>query len=279
MPWPTARRPRPSSACSSPANSCSLANFFVGDPDLPPGGRPRPSRRACRAAASGARMPACATASACSRIQSRRRHCHGEDSLEAAWVARASSPTSALTRRQGLEADLQYIDERWRVSLHYALVECDLPVGVRGVVEGLNPAADANGNITVQPGNHLPGIPCIQFKASAYYNVTDKWTVGVAPRAAGRERPVPLRRRRQIWSPRCQATSPWAPARDTSCCPTWNSSAWAKRTHITNANYYTFGTFSPTSSVFIAQAPGASLTQSYSPAAPFAIFGGLRAKF
>jgi outer membrane receptor protein involved in Fe transport len=53
--------------------------------------------------------------------------------------------------------------------------------------------------------------------------------------------------------------------------------AWAQ--NITNANYYTFGTFSPTSSVFIAQAPGASLTQSYSPAAPVAIFGGLRAKF
>ena len=46
-----------------------------------------------------------------------------------------------------------------------------------------------------------------------------------------------------------------------------------------NATYYTFGTFSPTSSGFIAQAPGASLTQSYSPAAPFGIFGGVRAKF
>ena len=34
--------------------------------------------------------------------------------------------------------------------------------------------------------------------------------------------------------------------------------AWAQ--NLTNAYYSTFGTFSPTSSIFIAQAPGASLT-------------------
>jgi iron complex outermembrane recepter protein len=53
--------------------------------------------------------------------------------------------------------------------------------------------------------------------------------------------------------------------------------AWAQ--NITNASYYTFGTLSLTSSVFIAQAPGATLTQSYSPAASFGILGGLRTRF
>ena len=49
-----------------------------------------------------------------------------------------------------------------------------------GFVEaaGSNPAGDANGNITVQPGNRLPGIPANQAKLGAYYKVTDKWTVG-----------------------------------------------------------------------------------------------------
>ena len=46
-----------------------------------------------------------------------------------------------------------------------------------------------------------------------------------------------------------------------------------------NATYYTFGTFSPTSSVPIVQTPGASNPRSYSPAAPIAGFVGLRLSF
>jgi hypothetical protein len=38
-------------------------------------------------------------------------------------------------------------------------------------------------------------------------------------------------------------------------------------------------TFSPTSSVAIAQAPGATATPSYSPAAPATVFGGVRITF
>jgi outer membrane receptor protein involved in Fe transport len=53
--------------------------------------------------------------------------------------------------------------------------------------------------------------------------------------------------------------------------------AWAR--NVTNASYYTYGTFSPTTSVPIAQAPGASDTRSYSPASPLAVYGGLRVRF
>ena len=46
-----------------------------------------------------------------------------------------------------------------------------------------------------------------------------------------------------------------------------------------NTTFYTFGTFSPTSSVFTAQAPGASNPRSYSPAAPIAGTVGIRLIF
>jgi outer membrane receptor protein involved in Fe transport len=46
-----------------------------------------------------------------------------------------------------------------------------------------------------------------------------------------------------------------------------------------NTAYYTFGTFSPTSSVFIAQAPGVANPRSYSPAAPIAGTVGIRVTF
>jgi len=41
-----------------------------------------------------------------------------------------------------------------------------------------NPAADANGNIQVQPGDRLPGIPLNQLKFGADYRITPEWTFG-----------------------------------------------------------------------------------------------------
>jgi iron complex outermembrane recepter protein len=46
-----------------------------------------------------------------------------------------------------------------------------------------------------------------------------------------------------------------------------------------NATYYTYGTFSPTTSVPIIQAPNATNTRSYNIAAPIAAFGGVRVTF
>ncbi|MBV8615914.1 MAG: TonB-dependent receptor [Acetobacteraceae bacterium] len=46
-----------------------------------------------------------------------------------------------------------------------------------------------------------------------------------------------------------------------------------------NATYYTLGTFSPTNSVPIIQAPGATNTRSYNIAAPLAAYGGVKVTF
>ncbi|MFL5279848.1 MAG: hypothetical protein ACJ8AW_02330, partial [Rhodopila sp.] len=54
-------------------------------------------------------------------------------------------------------------------------------------------------------------------------------------------------------------------------------SAWVQ--NVTNTRYYTFGTFSPTGSVFLVQVPGATIPRSYSLAAPIGGFGGVRVTF
>ena len=41
-----------------------------------------------------------------------------------------------------------------------------------------NSTADANGAITVQPGDRIPGIPADSIKLRAEYNVSDRWAVG-----------------------------------------------------------------------------------------------------
>ena len=49
--------------------------------------------------------------------------------------------------------------------------------------------------------------------------------------------------------------------------------------NVTDARYSVYGTFSPTSSVFLSQAPGAANPRSENLAAPIGGFGGIRATF
>jgi outer membrane receptor protein involved in Fe transport len=263
------RAPTPAElSCSSAANSCSLANFFVGDPDL--------RQVVAQTFEAGLRGNVGLGKEASLRYSLGLFLTNLDDDIvmvNSPIQGRAFFTNVGSTRRQGLEADLQYTDERWRVALHYALVDATFQSGFTASSE-LNPAADANGNITVQPGNHLPGIPRHQLKASAYYKVTDKWTVGATLLAGSGQ---------YLFGDEANLTPPLAgyvtlgASMSYRLLPNLELFAWAQ--NITDTRYYTFGTFSPTSSVFIAQAPGAGLTQSYSPAAPFGIFGGLRAKF
>ncbi len=49
--------------------------------------------------------------------------------------------------------------------------------------------------------------------------------------------------------------------------------------NVLDRRYYIYGTFSPTSSVFLAQAPNATNPRSYNLAAPIGGFGGVRLTF
>jgi hypothetical protein len=49
--------------------------------------------------------------------------------------------------------------------------------------------------------------------------------------------------------------------------------------NVLNATYYTYGTFSPTTSVPIVQVPNATNTRSYNVAAPIGAFGGVKLVF
>jgi len=139
---------------------------------------------------------------------------------------------------------------------------------------GSNPAGDANRNITVRPGNRLPGIPAQQGKVGGTYKVTDAWTLAAA---------AIVQSGSYLFGDPANLTPKLPPffvlTLSTSYQLTPHVALFAEVDNVTNARYYTFGTFSPTTSVFLAQAPNATNPRAYSPAAPVAGFGGIRITF
>ncbi len=84
------------------------------------------------------------------------------------------------TQRQGIEAKVDYRQERWNVYANYTFV--DATYQSAGVLNSPNnPNGIQSGDITVvnvSPGDHIGGIPAHRFKVGAEYAVTDKWKIG-----------------------------------------------------------------------------------------------------
>ena len=81
------------------------------------------------------------------------------------------------TRRQGAELGLKYEDERLSMFLDYSYVDATFESAFL-LNSPQNNFADANGNIQVEPGDALPGIPANRIKAGADYRVLPSWIVG-----------------------------------------------------------------------------------------------------
>jgi iron complex outermembrane receptor protein len=276
-PWLTAyagyaeanRAPTPAElSCAGPANSCSLANFFVGDPDL--------KQVVAHTVETGVRGTFTPFDGARLSYNVGLFHSVLDDD-----IAFVNSPTQGRaffanigqTRRQGIDTGLQLKTDRWLAYLAYSYIEATFQ---SGFVEsaGSNPAADANGNITVSRGNRLPGVPANQFKFGASYKMTEKWTVGASGVATSGA---------YLFGDEANLTAKLPAYFTLNLSTTYQLTdhiqLFAFAQNITDTQYYTFGTFSPTSSVFLAQAPGASNPRSYSLAAPVGGFGGVRVSF
>ena len=276
-PWLTAyagyavanRAPTPAElSCAGPQNSCSLANFFVGDPDLQ-----QVVSHTEEAGIRGVFEPFEGANLSYNVALFRSTLDNDIAFINSVTQGRAFFANIGQTRRQGIDAGLQLKTDRWLAYINYSYINATYRSGFVELA-GNNPAGDADGNLAVQPGNRLPGIPAHQVKLGVYYKATDKWTVGATAIAASSA---------YLFGDEANLTPPlpgyFTLNLSTSYQVTEHVQLFAWAENITNARYYTFGTFSPTSSVFIAQAPGATNPRSYSPAAPIGGFGGVRVTF
>lgn len=277
LPWLTAyasyseanRAPTPAElSCASPASPCSLANFFVGDPDL--------KQVVAHTVEAGIRGRAIPLGGG--KLDWLIGYYHTSLSDDILFVnspiqGRAFFTNVGSTLRQGMDAGLRYTTDRLTAWANFAYVDATFQSPFIEASPN-NPAADANGNITVVPGNRLPGIPPYQVKVGFNYRVTDAWSVGAVGAFFSGQ---------YLFGDEANLTQK-LPAYfvlnlTTRYQVTKNVQLFANLDNVTNTKYYTYGTFSPTSSVPIVQAPGASNPRSYSPAAPIAAYGGVRVTF
>ena len=81
------------------------------------------------------------------------------------------------TRRQGAEAGLSFFTDRWSAFLNYSVVQATFESAFRAPSPS-NPFQDENGDIQVEPGDHLPNIPEHRLKLGLDYTVFPAWSVG-----------------------------------------------------------------------------------------------------
>src|SRR6516165_3397171 len=263
------RAPTPAElTCSSATSPCSLANFFAGDPNLQ-----QVVSHTIEAGLRSQFRPLEDTTVTASIAYYRSTLNNDILFVNSPIQGRAFFQNVGTTMRQGVDLSLQAKTDRLLAWFGYSYIDATFQTGFTASSNN-NPAADADGNIQAQPGNHLPGIPSNLWKLGVDYKATDAWTVGGTGVAASGQ---------FLFGDEANLTQK-TPAYfvlnlHTSYQLTPHLELFGLIENAFNTTYYTFGTFSPTSSVPIVQAPGATNTRSYSPAAPIAGTVGIRLTF
>ena len=88
------------------------------------------------------------------------------------------------TQRQGLEANLHYDGSGLHVALGYAYTDATFQSGLL-LNSASNPAADANGQIGITPGDRIPGIARHRGTLVVDYDLTRQWRLGASASVQG----------------------------------------------------------------------------------------------
>ncbi len=263
------RAPTPAElSCAGPADSCSLANFFVGDPAL--------KQVVAHTVEAGLRGHVRPFGSARLEYELGVFRTDSDDDIvfvNSVRLGRAFFENVGQTRRQGVKSRLALKAGIWTASANYTYTDATFQTGFAESA-GSNPAADALGNITIIPGDRLPGVPANKLTLALDVQATPAWSLGGG---------AVLQSGQYLFGDEANLT-PRLPGYvtlnlHTAYQVTPSLQLFGNIQNAANARYYSFGTFSPTSQVFLSQAPGATNPRSYSIAAPIGGFAGVRARF
>jgi iron complex outermembrane receptor protein len=184
------------------------------------------------------------------------------------------------TRRQGIEAGLNYSSHAWSAYLNYSYVDATFESALT-LPSPSNPFQDSFGNIQVVPGEHLPGIPQHRVKAGADYKPLSNWTVGASIRFVSDQYYFGDESNQNAPLPSYQVID-----LHTSYSPSRSLQIFASIDNLLNAKYATYGIYSDPAGIGapgvpvngVSNGPGVD-NRFTSPAYPFAIYGGVRLFF
>ena len=174
------------------------------------------------------------------------------------------------TLRQGIEANLNYKQDRWNIYANYAYVDATFQNALT-LQSPFNPFADANGNIFVVPGDHIPGIPDFRFKLGGEYQITNPWKFGADLNVIGSQWLVGDQSNQ---NPKLPAY--WVVNLHSSYKVTENIEVFGLVRNLFDQHYSVYGTFFDVTSF-----PYLNLTdpRTFVPGIPFAAYVGVRGSF
>ncbi len=267
----TNRAPTPTElSCSSAANPCSLLNFFIGDPNLK-----QVVARTFELGLRG-RIPSYYGG----RFSWNVDYYHTNDNDDLIFQTTENNPNLAFytnagrSLRQGVEANLHYDTPKLHAVLGYAYTDATFGSPLL-LGSGSNPLADANGNIQVQPGDRIPGIPQHRGTAVVEYKVTDRWSVGGS---------AILQSDQYRFGDEANLTKPVGGYvvinLDTSYRITDHVTLFGLINNVTDRTYDTYGSFGPVADITFPHVPGGvNDPRTASPGSPIAGYGGVKVTF
>ena len=257
-------------SCADPLEPCRVPNAFISDPPLE-----QAVARSVEGGIRGGTRPGSPTrldwslAAYWSRIR--------DDILFVAspvFIGTGFFENAGDTRRVGLDFDVTGEGDRLRWYVSYGLVSAtfESPLVLPGNQE-VNDAANENGEISVQPGDRLPGIPTHSVKVGGRYDLTEVWDIALEGVFASS---------RVFLGDEGNDQEPLA---GYGLANLRSSYAISDRVRLLgrvdnlfNADYATFGVLAQVQ-LELVEAPDASVPRFVSPGAPRSAFVGLRVEF
>jgi outer membrane receptor protein involved in Fe transport len=266
----TNRAPTPLElSCASAATPCSLLNFFVGDPNL--------NQVVAHTYELGLRGQT-ETGPNGQWIWSLAAY-HTENDNDIIYETTVYNPNLAFytnagrTLREGVEANLRYDLARLHVNLGYAYTKATFQTPL--LLNTNSPAADANGNEQVQPGDRIPGIPLHRGNLVVDYTVRRHLSVGGS---------VVAQSNAYRFGDEANLTAPLGGYTivdlNAALRPNDHLTLFAVVNNVFDKRYYTYGAFGPVGDVPWPNIPGGvSDPRTASPGTPITVYGGLRVSF
>ncbi len=184
------------------------------------------------------------------------------------------------TRREGIEAGFNYTTDKWSTYFSYSYVDATFQSALQ-LPSPSNPFQDANGNIEVRPGNRLPGIAKNRVKAGVDYSVTPQWKLGAQVIVVSSAYYFGDESNQNKPMPGYHVVNLHASYRVAK-----NVELFGSVDNVFNAKYATYGIYSDPTGVGAPGVPADGVSNGpgvdnrfYSPAAPTAVYGGVRVTF